>query len=123
MSALGKKQTFRSAIAMSALLPKRSCAGGNPLTSSRCWLILAKRRRDVKFDLLAVHAERAHPMVANFRVNCVCGAIYDVIEARGPTKDQRPSKRVLCDRELFRPEKLLVKRGSSGAPIRIESDA
>ena len=40
-------------------------------------------------------------MVANFRVNCVCGAIYDVIEAGGYSKD------VLCDRELFLPDKAI----------------
>jgi hypothetical protein len=62
-------------------------------------------------------------MVANFRVNCVCGAIYDVIEASGYSKEQWPSKCVLCDRELFPPGKALVKCGSSGAPMRIESDA
>ena len=31
-------------------------------------------------------------MVANFRVNCVCGAIYDVIEASGYSKDQSAFK-------------------------------
>jgi hypothetical protein len=31
-------------------------------------------------------------MIANFRLNCVCGVIYDVIEASGYSKDQRPSK-------------------------------
>jgi hypothetical protein len=62
-------------------------------------------------------------MVANFGVNCVCGAIYDVIEASGYSKNQRPSKCALCDRELFHRTKLLVKCGSSGAPMRIESDA
>ena len=46
-------------------------------------------------------------MVANFRVNCVCGAIYDVIEAGGYSKDQSPSKCVLCDRELFLPDKAI----------------
>jgi hypothetical protein len=58
-------------------------------------------------SICVVHAERAHPMVANFRVNCVCGAIYDVIEASGYAKDQRPSKCVVCNRELFPPDKAI----------------
>jgi hypothetical protein len=91
---------------MCALTPKAHTRGVNPLAS-----LLAHPSQTVgvtlKFDLLAVHAERAHPMVANFRVNCVCGAIYDVIEASGYSKDHRSSKCVLCDRELFPPDKAI----------------
>jgi hypothetical protein len=42
--------------------------------------------------------------MANLRVTCTCGAIYEVIETKGPSKDQRPSKCVLCDREVFLPD-------------------
>jgi hypothetical protein len=42
--------------------------------------------------------------MAHLRVTCLCGAIYEAIENEGPLKDQRPSKCVLCDRELFPPD-------------------
>jgi hypothetical protein len=35
------------------------------------------------------------------KVTCTCGAIYEVIETKGSSRDARPSKCVLCDRELF----------------------
>jgi len=43
--------------------------------------------------------------MANLRVNCVCGAIYEAIQNEGRPKDPRPTKCVLCDRELFPPDK------------------
>lgn len=33
-------------------------------------------------------------------VMCHCGAIYETIESKGPTKDQGPFKCVLCQKEL-----------------------
>jgi hypothetical protein len=33
-------------------------------------------------------------------VTCHCGAIYETIEAKGPTKDQSPFKCVLSEKEL-----------------------
>ena len=33
-------------------------------------------------------------------VTCHCGAIYETIEAKGPTRDQSPFKCVLCEKEL-----------------------
>jgi len=39
--------------------------------------------------------------MANSRITCICGAIYEVIETKDPSRDQRPVKCVLCDRELF----------------------
>jgi hypothetical protein len=42
--------------------------------------------------------------MANLRVTCTCGAIYEVIDTKG-SKDQRPSKCVLCDREVFPPDR------------------
>jgi hypothetical protein len=60
--------------------------------------------------------------MANLGVTCTCGAIYEVIESKGSSKDQRPSKCVLCDREVFPPDKkMLVNCASSGVLTRIES--
>jgi hypothetical protein len=41
------------------------------------------------------------PVMADVKVTCVCGAIYEVIETKGPAREARPFKCVLCDRELF----------------------
>ena len=41
------------------------------------------------------------PVMAGVKVTCVCGAIYEVIETKGPSREARPFKCVLCDRELF----------------------
>ena len=69
--------------------------------SHTCW---RKRntRRDSRCDLLKAHAERAifAPM-ANLRVTCICGAIYEVIETKGPCRETQPFKCVLCDSELI----------------------
>ena len=46
--------------------------------------------------------------MANLRVTCTCGAIYEVIESKGTSKDQRPSKCALCDREVFAPDRETV---------------
>ena len=45
--------------------------------------------------------------MARLRVTCLCGAIYEVIGNQSPLKDQWPSKCVLCDRELFPPDKAI----------------
>ena len=34
-------------------------------------------------------------------LSCKCGAVYEVIETKGPARDERAFKCVLCDRELF----------------------
>jgi len=39
--------------------------------------------------------------MANLRVTCLCGAIYEVIETKGPSREPRPFKCVLCEKELF----------------------
>ena len=39
--------------------------------------------------------------MADVKVTCVCGAIYEVIKTVGPSRETRPFKCVLCDRELF----------------------
>ena len=39
--------------------------------------------------------------VANLRVIRICGAIYEVTEIKDPSRDQRPFRPVLWDRELF----------------------
>jgi hypothetical protein len=46
--------------------------------------------------------------MADLRVTCTCGAIYEVIESKGSSKDQRPSKWFLCDREVFPPDRETV---------------
>jgi hypothetical protein len=56
--------------------------------------------------------------MANLRVTCTRGAIYEVIETK-VSKDQRPAKCVLCDREVFPPDVNCI---SSGVLTRIESD-
>jgi len=35
------------------------------------------------------------------KVTCACGAIYEVIETKGPSRDPTPFKCVLCQKELF----------------------
>jgi len=42
------------------------------------------------------------------KVTCTCGAIYEVIETKGPSWDAHSSKCVLCDRELFARERANV---------------
>jgi hypothetical protein len=42
--------------------------------------------------------------MANLRVTCTCGAIYEVIDTKG-SKDQRPAKCVLCGKEVFPPDR------------------
>jgi hypothetical protein len=64
---------------------------------------------DIQSPPLAAQTEQAHigaPM-AHLRVTCLCGAIYEVIGNESPLKDQWPSKCVLCDRELFPPDKAI----------------
>ncbi|HYC15934.1 MAG TPA: hypothetical protein VEC94_01895 [Pseudolabrys sp.] len=39
--------------------------------------------------------------MANLRVTCICGAIYEVIETKGPSKEPQLFKCVLCNKELF----------------------
>jgi hypothetical protein len=46
--------------------------------------------------------------MAKLRVTCTCGAIYEMIESKGFSKDPRPSKCVLCDREVFPPDRETV---------------
>jgi len=46
--------------------------------------------------------------MANLRVTCTCGAIYEVIETKGRPRDRRPPKCVLCDREVFSPDREYV---------------
>ena len=54
------------------------------------------------FDMLAAqpNGSMSAPM-ADLRVTCICGAIYEVIETKGPSRESRPAKCVLCDREMF----------------------
>jgi hypothetical protein len=44
------------------------------------------------------------------KVTCSCGAIYEVIETKGPSRDAQRSKCVLCDRELLARERANVGR-------------
>ena len=41
------------------------------------------------------------PVMDGVKVTCVCGAVYEVIETKGPSREARPFQCVLCDRELF----------------------
>jgi hypothetical protein len=46
--------------------------------------------------------------MADLRVTCICGAIYEVIQTKDPSEEARPFKCVLCDRELWAQEKNIV---------------
>jgi hypothetical protein len=35
------------------------------------------------------------------QLTCSCGAIYDAIETKGPSRNQGSFKCVLCEKELF----------------------
>jgi hypothetical protein len=39
--------------------------------------------------------------MTNVKVTCACGAIYEVIETKGPSRDPAPFTCVLCQKELF----------------------
>jgi hypothetical protein len=39
--------------------------------------------------------------MANVKVTCKCGAVYEVIETKGPSRDPHPFKCVLCEEELI----------------------
>ena len=60
--------------------------------------------------------ERIFAPMAKLRVTCTCGAIYEMIESKGFSKDPRPSKRVLCDREVFPPDRETVGQLHPGIP-------
>ena len=71
-----------------------------------CPLYPQKRTSGARSECLlgANSGQRIFAPMAHLRVTCLCGAIYEAIENEGPLKDQRPSKCVLCDRELFPPD-------------------
>jgi hypothetical protein len=46
--------------------------------------------------------------MADLRVTCICGAIYEVIQTKEPSGEARPYKCVLCDRELWAREEINV---------------
>ena len=55
----------------------------------------------VGHDPVAAHAERAHTCAMTaVKVTCNCGAIYEVIETKGPSRDSGPFKCVLCKKEV-----------------------
>src|SRR6476620_11772159 len=69
--------------------------------SRTCW-----RKRNTRPDshsdmLMAQPNGSVFAPMANLRVTCNCGAIYEVIETKGPSRESRPAKCVLCDREMF----------------------
>src|SRR5450759_3908334 len=74
---------------------------------------------------LVVYIERAHICrMTNVKVTCNCGAIYEVIETKGPSRDPKPFKCVLCEKELFAWRGLtLDSSGLSRVPRRIDSNA
>ena len=51
-------------------------------------------------------------MTTNVKVNCACGAIYEVIETKG-SGDRTPFKCVLCQKEL------LARDGDNVGPLRL----
>jgi hypothetical protein len=49
-----------------------------------------------------MHDERAHICtMPGAKVTYTCGAIYEVIKTKRPSRDAQPFKCCLCDRELF----------------------
>ena len=70
-----------------------------------------------------MHAERAHIYaMADARVICVCGAIYEVFKTKGASRDARPFKCVLCDSYSHGTKTILVNFTSSGVLTRIASN-
>ena len=39
--------------------------------------------------------------MTNVKVTCDCGAIYEMIETEGSSRESKPFKCVLCEKELF----------------------
>ena len=39
--------------------------------------------------------------MTNVKVTCDCGAIYEMIETEGSSRELKPFKCVLCEKELF----------------------
>jgi hypothetical protein len=39
-------------------------------------------------------------MTTQVKITCACGAIYEVIEIKGPSRDPTPFECVLCQNEL-----------------------
>ena len=37
----------------------------------------------------------------DIKVTCDCGAVYEVLDTKGPSRDPHPFRCVLCDKELF----------------------
>jgi hypothetical protein len=69
--------------------------------SRTCWR-KRKTRPDSHCDMLVSQPNgSAFAPMATLRVTCDCGAIYEVIETKGPSREPRPAKCVLCDREMF----------------------
>ena len=57
---------------------------------------------ELAWTRLADHAERAHICaMGDVKLTCKCGAIYEVIETKGPSRDPHPFTCVLCEKELF----------------------
>ena len=79
--------TFIALIRKKAGLPHRKMSANDP---KRTWWPDVTYKRNARA-----------PVMAGVKVTCVCGAIYEVIETKGPSREARPFKCVLCDRELF----------------------
>ena len=59
--------------------------------------------------------------MTNVKVTCDCGAIYEMIETEGSSRESKPFKCVLCEKELFLGGGLmLVSFAASDVPTRIE---
>jgi hypothetical protein len=76
----------------------RSHAGANNIPSCLASLGVA----ELAWTRLADHAERAHICaMGDVKLTCKCGAIYEVIETKGPSRDPKPFRCVLCEKELM----------------------
>ena len=51
--------------------------------------------------------------MTNVKVTCACGAIYEMIETEGSSREPKPSKCVLCEKEL------LAWEGANGGQFRL----
>ena len=69
--------------------------------AASCYPIVEQRSFFTHFTMaLADHARLAHICAMN-PVTCNCGAVYKVIETKGLSRDPKPFKCLLCEKELI----------------------
>jgi len=74
----------------------RSHAGANNIPSCLVSLLAA----ELAWTRLADHAERAHICAMN-RIQCNCGAVYEVVDPKDRTRDLNLFKCLVCGKEII----------------------